>query len=129
MITQYFSKQSNHNFMHKLGNALDECNNKNKQLPNKIIAKTINSIAAYIIIEDNLVLYKGLIKRISKDIINPNILGIDVSYSVKTIKNLKDYITAILYHPIRNQCDHHQDVKLYVLENLQNDVERLDVDC
>jgi predicted acylesterase/phospholipase RssA len=61
------------------------------------------------------------------DIINPNILGIDVSYSVKTIKNLKDYITAILYHPIRNQCDHHQDVKLYVLENLQNDVERLDV--
>jgi uncharacterized UPF0160 family protein len=73
MITQYFSKQSNHNFMQKLGNALDECNNKNKQLPNKIIAKTINSIAAYIIIEDNLVLYKGLIKRISKDIINPNI--------------------------------------------------------
>jgi hypothetical protein len=72
MITQYFSKQSNHNFMHKLGNALDECNNKNKQLPNKIIAKTINSIAAYIIIEDNLVLYKGLIKRISKDVINPN---------------------------------------------------------
>ena len=73
MITQYFDKSSNHNFMQKLGDVLDACNNKNKQLPNKIIAKTINSIAAYIIIEGNLVLYKGLVKKISKDVINPNI--------------------------------------------------------
>ena len=73
MITQYFDKSSNHNFMQKLGDVLDACNNKNKQLPNKIIAKTINSIAAYIIIEGNLVLYKGLVKKITKDVINPNI--------------------------------------------------------
>ena len=72
MITQYFDKSAKNNFMQKLGNMLDECNNKNKQLPNKIIAKTINSIAAYIIIEDNLVLYKGLVKKITKDVINPN---------------------------------------------------------
>jgi hypothetical protein len=57
----------------KLISNLEKCNNTNKQLPDKLLAKTINTISSYVIIENLLVAYKWLIKDIDKKyVINPN---------------------------------------------------------
>jgi hypothetical protein len=59
--------------MKKLMIILEKCNNTNKQLPNKVLAKTVNSISYHIIIKEFLELYKGLYTNIkSNEIINPN---------------------------------------------------------
>jgi hypothetical protein len=60
-------------FIEKLIINLDKCNNSDKRLPDKLLAKTINSISSYIIIEKILVAYKCLLKDIDNtNIINPN---------------------------------------------------------
>ena len=71
-ITEYFENK-NHNFMEKLLIMLEKCNNTKKQLPDKILAKTINSISFHIIIQDFLKVYQGLHSNIKvNDVINPN---------------------------------------------------------
>jgi hypothetical protein len=66
-------KIKDNNFMDKLIINLEKCNNTNKQLPNKVLAKTVNSISYHIIIKEFLELYKGLYTNIkSNEIINPN---------------------------------------------------------
>ncbi len=60
-------------FLDKLMIILEKCNNSNKQLPNKLQAKTINSISYHVIIKDFFELYKGLYTDIKEtDVINPN---------------------------------------------------------
>jgi hypothetical protein len=66
-------KIKDNNFMDKLIINLEKCNNTNKQLPNKVLAKTVNSISYHIIIKEFLELYKGLYTNIKDiDVINPN---------------------------------------------------------
>jgi predicted acylesterase/phospholipase RssA len=57
----------------------------------------------------------------------PKILAIDIEYTTGEIKSLKDYIIAILYHPIRNQNVHYSDIEIYTLEINRSMIERLDV--
>ena len=52
---------------------LEKCNNTKKQLPDKILAKTVNSISFHIIIQDFLKVYQGLHSNIKvNDVINHN---------------------------------------------------------
>jgi hypothetical protein len=69
-ITQYFQNKNN-NFMEKLLTSLERCNNTKKQLPDKLLEKTINSISNHIIIKDFFVVYKSLLIK-SNEVINPN---------------------------------------------------------
>jgi|LakMenEpi03Aug12_release.lakeMendotaPanAssembly.Ray.scaffolds.fasta_scaffold38652_6 hypothetical protein len=69
-ITQYFQNKNN-NFMEKLLISLERCNNTKKQLPDKLLEKTINSISNHIIIKDFFVVYKSLLIK-SNEVINPN---------------------------------------------------------
>ena len=71
-ITAYFENKK-HNFMEKLLSILEKCNNTNKQLPDKLLAKTVNSISNHIIIKEFLEVYKSLNANIkSNEVINPN---------------------------------------------------------
>ena len=71
-ITEYFENK-NHNFMEKLLIMLEKCNNTKKQLPDKILAKTVNSISFHIIIQDFLKVYQCIHSNIKvNDVINPN---------------------------------------------------------
>ena len=71
-ITVYFENR-NHNFMEKLLIILERCNNTNKQLPDKLLAKTVNSISNHVIIKEFLEVYKSLHTNIkSNEVINPN---------------------------------------------------------
>jgi hypothetical protein len=71
--TNELLQNSKDNFIQKLIANLEKCNNTNKQLPDRLHAKTINSISSYLIIEKNLVVYKCLVKDIgNSNVINPN---------------------------------------------------------
>ena len=66
-------KTKDYIFFEKLVIILEKCNNTNKQLPDKLLAKTVNSISNHIIIKDFLELYKGLYTDIKEsEVINPN---------------------------------------------------------
>ena len=79
-ITDYF-KNKNHNFMEKLLMSLEKCNNTNKQLPDKLLAKNVNSISSHIIIQNFLVMYKGLLTTIDKDEDN-DVLNLNKPYII-----------------------------------------------
>ena len=71
-LLQVFTN-TKHNFIEKLITNLEKCNNTNKQLPDKLIAKNVNSMSLYIIIENFIIVYKGLVTDIDpKNVINPN---------------------------------------------------------
>ena len=79
-ITIQFKNHKN-NFMEKLLMVLEKCNNSNKQLPEILLAKNINSISSHIIIQKFLAIYKGL-SIDNEDIHDDDVINLNNPYII-----------------------------------------------
>jgi hypothetical protein len=67
--------------MEKLLMVLEKCNNSNKQLPEILLAKNINSISSHIIIQKFLAIYKGL-SIDNEDIHDDDVINLNNPYII-----------------------------------------------